>query len=194
MMQTTPHSLNLRWQAAICIAIGLTGLSINQLLTWQETSVLPVPVQRSVPLTGEDLQLARNAWKYFETNRLPTGFVSSAAKFPATTMWDVASQFAGMTAARELDFLSAAEFDRWMAQVLVSLAKLPLYKGELPNKAYNAATLQPVSYGKLDKTEEIGFSAIDLGRLALWLDIIAHKYPQHKDDDWSRAVEVGRNA
>jgi Protein of unknown function (DUF3131) len=179
-MQTIPHSFNTRWQAAICIAIGLTGFGVTQLLAWQETSVLPVPVQHSVPLTGEDLQLARNAWKYFETNRLPTGFVSSAAKFPATTMWDVASQFAGMTAARELEFLSAAEFDRWMAQVLVSLAKLPLYKGELPNKAYNAATLQPVSYGKLDKTEEIGFSAIDLGRLALWLDIIAHKYPQHQ--------------
>ncbi len=179
-MTTLPRSFNLRWQALLCIAIGLTGIGVNQLLTWQETSVLPVPVQRSVPLTGEDIQLARNAWKYFETNRLSTGLVSSAAKFPATTMWDIASQLAGMTAARELELLSATEFDRWMAQALGSLAKMPLYKGELPNKAYNAATLQPVSYGKLDKTEEIGFSAIDLGRLALWLDIIAHRYPQHK--------------
>jgi Protein of unknown function (DUF3131) len=179
-MQTTPRSFNIRWQAAICVAIGLTGIGVNQLLTGQETSVLPVPVHRHLPLTAEDRQLARTAWKYFETNRLPTGLVSSAAKFPATTMWDVASQFAGMTAARELDLLSATEFDRWMAQVLGSLAKLPLYKGELPNKAYNAATLQPVSYGKLDKTDEIGFSAIDLGRLALWLDIIAHRYPQHQ--------------
>jgi Protein of unknown function (DUF3131) len=94
-------------------------------------------------------------------------------------MWDVGSQLAGMTAARELDLISVTDFDRWMAQALDSLAKLPLYKGELPNKAYNAETLQPVSYGKLDKYEEIGFSAIDLGRLALWLDIVGHRYPQH---------------
>jgi hypothetical protein len=179
-METLPRSLNLRWQAALCAAIGVVGLTVSQALTWQETSRLPALTQRKLPLTGEDRQLARNAWKYFETNRLSTGLVSSAAKFPATTMWDVASQLAGMSAARELDLMSAAEFDRWMAQLLTSLAKLPLYKGELPNKAYNAATLQPVNYGKLDKYEEIGFSAIDLGRLVLWLDIIAHRYPQHQ--------------
>ena len=178
-METIPHSLNIRWQAAICLAIGLTGFGVHQALAWQEANVLPVPIESSRPLTSEDRQLARNAWKYFEVNRLKTGLVSSAAKFPATTMWDAASQLAGMTAARELDLLPQAEFDRWMAQTLSSLAKIPLYKNELPNKAYNAETLQPVSYGKLDKPEEIGFSAIDLGRLAIWLDIVAHRYPQH---------------
>lgn len=178
-MQTTPPALSIRWQAALCLAIGLTGFGVHQGLTWQETSVLPILTQRTLPLDSEDRQLARNAWKYFETNRLKTGLVSSAADFPATTMWDAASQLAGMTAARELDLLPAAEFDRQMAQTLSSLAKIPLYQGELPNKAYNAETLQPVNYGKLDKPEEIGFSAIDLGRLALWLDIVAHRYPQH---------------
>jgi hypothetical protein len=178
-MQTTPPTLNIRWQAVICLTIGLIGLGIDRALTWQETSVLPTPAQRTFPLDSEDRQLARNAWKYFETNRLKTGLVSSAAKFPATTMWDAASQLAGMTAAREFDLLPAGEFDRQMTQTLDALAKLPLYKNELPNKAYNAETLQPVNYGKLDKTEEIGFSAIDLGRLALWLDIVAHRYPQH---------------
>lgn len=178
-METTSRSLNISWQAAICLAIGLTGFGVHQALVWQETNVLPVPAHRTLPLDAEDRQLARNAWKYFEVNRLKTGLVSSAAKFPATTMWDAASQLAGMTAARELDLLTTAEFDRQMAQTLDSLAKLPLYKNELPNKAYNAETLQPVNYGKLDKPEEIGFSAIDLGRLALWLDLVAHRYPQH---------------
>ena len=174
-----PNSLTTRWQVAICLAIGLTGFGVHQALAWQEANVLPIPSHSSLPLTGEDRQLARNAWKYFEVNRLKTGLVSSAAKFPATTMWDAASQLAGMTAARELDLLPQAEFDRWMTQALGSLAKIPLYQGELPNKAYNAETLQPVNYGKLDQPEEIGFSAIDLGRLAIWLDIIAHRYPQH---------------
>ena len=178
-METTPQALNIRWQALLCLAIGSIGFGVERALTWQETSVLPSVTRHTRPLDSEERQLAKNAWKYFETNRLKSGLVSSAANFPATTMWDAASQLAGMTAAREFDFLSAAEFDRQMAQTLDALAKLPLYKNELPNKAYNAETLQPVNYGKLDKTEEIGFSAIDLGRLALWLDIVAHRYPQH---------------
>jgi hypothetical protein len=178
-METTPQPFKVHWKVAICLAIGMTGFGVHQALAWREANTLPVPVRSSLPLTPEDRQLAQKAWKYFEVNRLKTGLVSSGAKFPATTMWDVGSQLAGMTAARELDLISATDFDRWMAQALDSLAKLPLYKGELPNKAYNAETLQPVNYGKLDKYEEIGFSAIDLGRLALWLDIVGHRYPQH---------------
>jgi Protein of unknown function (DUF3131) len=176
-------SLTLRsrrpWSAILTVCILLSALVVHQLLLWQETKVLPTPVAHSIPLSGEDRQLARNAWRYFEANRLPTGLVSSAEKFPATTMWDVGSQLAGMTAARELKLLPAEEFDRWMSQTLDSLAKLPLYQKELPNKAYNAATLVPVNYGKLDRYQEIGFSALDLGRLARWLDIVAARYPQH---------------
>ncbi|MCC5633107.1 DUF3131 domain-containing protein [Nostoc sphaeroides CHAB 2801] len=125
------------------------------------------------------MQLAHTAWRYFEKNRLSTGLVSSAADFPATTMWDVGSQFAGMVAARELELLSPAEFDKWMQSALATLAKLPLYRNELPNKAYNAKTLIPVNYGQLQKPQEIGFSALDLARLVQWLDIIATRYPQH---------------
>lgn len=65
-----------------------------------------------------------------------------------------------------------------MSKMLTTLAKLELYKGELPNKVYNSQNLMPVNYGSLDKREEIGWSAIDLGRIALWLKIIAAKYPE----------------
>jgi hypothetical protein len=173
----TPKLLN---QALIGGAILLAAFGVHQALNWREAS-LPTPVQvgQRVRLSVEDQQLARTAWRYFENNRLSTGLVSSAADFPATTMWDVGSQLAGMVAARELGFLSPQEFDTWMSQALTSLAKLPLYKGELPNKAYNAKTLIPVDYGKLDTPQEIGFSALDLGRLVRWLDIIAARYPQH---------------
>jgi hypothetical protein len=169
-------------QIVIGGVIALTAFGVHQALTWRETNILPssaVSQQRRFRLSVEDQQLARSAWTYFEKNRLPTGLVSSAADFPATTMWDVASQLAGMVAARELNLLSPQEFDTWMNQALTSLAKLPLYKNELPNKAYNAKTLIPVDYGKLDNPKEIGFSALDLGRLARWLDIIAARYPQH---------------
>ncbi|QFS50525.1 DUF3131 domain-containing protein [Nostoc sphaeroides] len=168
-------------QAIIASAIALIGFGFNQALQWRETSILPTPVtsQGLNRLSVEDIQLAHTAWRYFEKNRLSTGLVSSAADFPATTMWDVGSQFAGMVAARELELLSAAEFDQWMQSALATLAKLPLYRNELPNKAYNAKTLIPVNYGQLQKPQEIGFSALDLARLVQWLDIIATRYPQH---------------
>lgn len=180
-----------RWMAAgrqllLCLMIIVIGITVEQFITWQEYQTLPILQQRTIPLDAESRQLARQAWRYFEVNRLPSGLVSSVTKFPATTMWDVASQLAGMTAAHELGLIQKPEFDRWLHQALVSLATLPLYRGELPNKSYNANTLQPVSYGKLYRRQEIGFSALDLGRLALWLDIIAHRYPEHASA--SRAV------
>jgi hypothetical protein len=167
------------WSLILSGIILLCAWGTHQFILWRDTTVLPTPVTRRIPFDWQEQQLARNAWRYFESNRLPTGLVSSAEKFPATTMWDVGSQLAGMTAARELNLLSPDEFDRWMNQALTSLAKLPLYRQELPNKAYNASTLIPVDYGKLDRPQEIGFSALDLGRLASWLDIVANRYPQH---------------
>jgi hypothetical protein len=190
--KTTSQSLGIVWQIALAVAILLAAFGVNQALAWRETTTLPSLVQRSIPLKEDEMQLARNAWHYFQKNRLPNGLVSSAASFPATTMWDVGSQFAGMVAAREVDLLPPDEFDTWMEQTLDSLAQLPLYRGELPNKAYNAATLTPINYGQLEKREEIGFSALDLGRLVRWLDIIAARYPQHAaasravTDRWKR--------
>jgi hypothetical protein len=181
ILNPTPAQPSLKKQVMIAGAIALVGCGFHLGLSWYETTVLPTPVtsERVNRLSVEDINLARNAWRYFEKNRLSTGLVSSAADFPATTMWDVGSQLAGMVAARELGLLSAEEFDKWMQEVLTTLAKLPLYRNELPNKAYNAKTLIPVNYGQLDKPQEIGFSALDLGRLAQWLDIIAARYPQH---------------
>jgi Protein of unknown function (DUF3131) len=167
------------WSFILCGFIFLTAWGTHQILLWHQSTAIPAPIVHRIPLSEEDRQLARSAWRYFELNRQPTGLVSSAAFFPATTMWDVGSQFAGMTAARELGMLPTDEFDRWMAQSLASLSKIKLYNNELPNKAYNAATLQPVNYGKLDTYQEIGFSALDIGRLGMWLDIISARYPQH---------------
>jgi hypothetical protein len=190
--KTTSQSLGIVWQVALAVTILLAAFGVHKTLAWQETTTLPSLVQRSIPLKEDEMNLVRNAWHYFQKNRLPNGLVSSAASFPSTNMWDVGSQFAGMVAAREVGLLSSAEFDKWMGQALASLAQLPLYRGELPNKAYNAATLTPINYGQLEKREEIGFLALDLGRLVRWLDIVAARYPQHAaasravTDRWKR--------
>ena len=177
----TPIQPSLLKQTIVAAAIALVGFGLHKGIEWRETTILPTPVTSvgQNRLNPEDIQLARTAWRYFQKNRLSTGLVSSAADFPSTTMWDVGSQLAGMVAARELGLLKPAEFDKWIEEVLATLAKIPLYRNELPNKAYNAKTLIPVNYGKLEKPEEIGFSAIDLARLVQWLDIIQTRYPKH---------------
>jgi Protein of unknown function (DUF3131) len=130
-------------------------------------------------LTPEETKTARQAWLYFQRNwNNETGLVNSVDGFASVTMWDQAAAIAALVSARELNIVSAAEFEAKMTKTLKTLASMPLYKDELPNKVYNAKTLIPVNYGQLEKREEIGWSALDLGRMAIWLKIVDAKYPQ----------------
>ena len=130
-------------------------------------------------LSPEEMAVARQAWQYFDRNwNDETGLVNSVDKFASVTMWDQAAAIAALVSAKELGIVPEADFDAKMSRMLKTLATMPLYKGELPNKVYNSKTLIPVNYGQLDKREEIGWSALDLGRLALWLKIVGAKYPQ----------------
>ena len=147
------------------------------------TAKVPYIAPKAGELTPQELAMARHAWGYFQRNwNNSTGLVNSVDGFASVTLWDQAAAIAGLVSAKELGIVPAAEFESKMSQSLKTLAKLPLYKGELPNKVYNPKTLIPVNYGQLDKREEIGWSAIDLGRLALWLKIVGSKYPQFKDE------------
>jgi hypothetical protein len=130
-------------------------------------------------LSAEEMAMARQAWSYFQRNwNDETGLVNSVDGFASVTMWDQAAAIAALVSARELQIITPAEFETKMSKMLISLASMPLYRGELPNKVYNSKTLIPVNYGKLNNWEEIGWSALDLGRLAIWLKIVGAKYPQ----------------
>lgn len=130
-------------------------------------------------LTSEEIATARQAWSYFQRNwNEETGLVNSVDGFTSVTMWDQAAAIAALVSAKELNIIPEAEFDTKMRRMLKTLASMPLYKDELPNKVYNSKTLLPVNYGQLDKREEIGWSALDLGRMAMWLKIVETKYPQ----------------
>ncbi len=132
-------------------------------------------------LNATDKAVAAKAWQYFGTNlNETTGLVNSADKFASVTLWDQSAAMAAVISARELGLISPAVFEAKMGKMLKTLAQLPLYKGELPNKVYNAKTLLPVNYGQLTQKAEIGWSAIDVGRLGLWLKIVSNKYPQFK--------------
>jgi hypothetical protein len=152
-----------------------TAIPANQ----QTTAIIPYVAPGVGKLTPEEIAIANQAWLYFQRNwNDETGLVNSVDGFAAVTMWDQAAAIAALVSARELNIVAATEFDAKMSKMLQTLASMPLYKGELPNKVYNSKTLIPVNYGQLEKREEIGWSAIDLGRLAIWLKIVGAKYPQ----------------
>jgi hypothetical protein len=132
------------------------------------------------PLTPEQLTLARSAWRYFENAYEPaTCLYDSVAGYPSTTLWDTASSVGGLVSAFELGLVTPSDFDDRLGCLLASLASLPLYADEVPNKAYHTQTLQAVNYA--NEPALIGSSAIDLGRLLTWLAIVKGRYPLHAD-------------
>jgi hypothetical protein len=132
------------------------------------------------PLCETDSKAARIAWKYFEKNYQPkTGLVNSVDGYPSTTMWDVGSSLAGTIAAVHLGLIEPKEFDDRVVTLLGTLRTLRLYRDELPNKAYNAATAELSDYTNKPVAEGLGYSALDLARLASWLDLLACMHPKH---------------
>ncbi|MBW4614422.1 MAG: DUF3131 domain-containing protein [Desmonostoc vinosum HA7617-LM4] len=151
-----------------------TPITSSQLI-----AITPYIAPQVGTLTPEEKLTARQAWSYFRRNwNEQTGLVNSVDGFSSVTMWDQAAAIAALVSAKELGIISIAEFDAKLSRMLKTLASMPLYKNELPNKVYNSKTLIPVNYGQLDKREEIGWSALDLGRMAIWLKIVEAKYPQ----------------
>ena len=135
--------------------------------------------RRLAPLTEGELAMARTAWKYFENNTQPSGLANAVDNYPSTTLWDTASYLGAVVSARELGIIPAAAADERLAKALAALNSLSLFRGELPNKVYHTRTLEKVDYA--NKPGEIGFSALDLGRLLIWLKIVKERYPQHAD-------------
>ncbi|HYY16614.1 MAG TPA: DUF3131 domain-containing protein [Gammaproteobacteria bacterium] len=161
--------------------LGAADISGQVSFPGRETSPLRARHSgRHGPLTEEEMKMARLASKYFENNYQPdTGLVNSMHDFPSTTMWDVASYLAGLMAAAELGIISKDEFDQRILAILATFNRLSFFRDELPNKVYNTKTLEKVNYA--NQPGEIGFSALDLGRLLIWLKILKDRYPQYSD-------------
>ena len=107
------------------------------------------------------------------------GLTNSVDRYATTTMWHVADALAALVAAHELQLVDRHEFDTRVSKLLHFLNTMPLFGGRLPNTVYNASTGAMVNYG--NQPEEVGWSAIDLGRLLIWLRLIAEQYPEFSE-------------
>lgn len=142
----------------------------------------PAPDPRALqpqPLTATELQYARTAWAYFQKNTHPeTGLVPSVQKFSSMTMWDQGGYLLALGAAFKLGLVDQAEATDRLTRVFTSLASLPLFKGALPNKAYNIKTLEMTDYASKPTPNGIGYSALDIMRLMSGLLVITQVFPE----------------
>ncbi|MBK4735403.1 DUF3131 domain-containing protein [Noviherbaspirillum pedocola] len=147
----------------------------------QSSPDLPsLPAPRA--LTDREREWAVIAWRYFERNTdAQTGLVNSVQDYPAATMWDTASYLLALIAAQKIDVIDTAQFNARMDQALRSLARMPLYRDVLPNKSYDTSSLAMADYSGKPAPNGIGWSALDIGRLLVALDIVALQYPEHAE-------------
>jgi len=131
-------------------------------------------------ITAQDFEQAQTAWQYFERNyNAQTGLVNSVDRFPSTTLWDQSSYLLGMISALKLGVIDQPTFDARMSKVLETLGRLPLFFNQLPNKVYHTQTLQMTSYDNTPSSTGIGWSALDVARVAVPLNVLLYDYPQH---------------
>lgn len=139
--------------------------------------------QEARDLTRNELLLAKKAQFYIEQSRQAnTGLWDSVRGYPHTTMWDVASGIGATLALEGIGLKSSEVTLHELTQTLESLKKLPLYKNQLPNREYSTKTGLPS--GRLSQTPSNGngWSALDIGRLLIWLDILKVKHPTLEED------------
>ena len=125
-------------------------------------------------------QWARTAWRYVENNADPeTGLAGGSDRSTVFTVSNMADHLAAIVCAHELDVIDAREFDQRLSRVLGFLGGMDLSGGLLPNKAYHALTGKPVNFE--GRQADMGWSAIDIGRLLIWLKITGQRYPQFQE-------------
>ncbi len=131
-------------------------------------------------LSLEEKDAAKVAWQYFENNYQPkTGLVNSADRYPSTTMWDQASYMLATISAYRLGVIDHQKFDQRISHLLEALVAIPLFEDTLPNKAYSTLTLEMTDYNNNPSQRGIGWSALDIGRLATPLNILLWNYPEY---------------
>ena len=125
------------------------------------------PEDRQMVLEG-----AKSAWAFIDRSyQHETGFVKPLDAYPYATLWDVGSMLGALYSAHGLGLLPDAEYERRADRILTTLGQLPLTRHGVFNKAYDTrtGTMARVGHGASD---DAGWSALDLGRLLVWLKIV----------------------
>ncbi len=147
-----------------------------------ETKGLSLAKPVTIPLTRQELILANKARYYIERNwNSDTGLIDSVQGYPHSTMWDIASSLAALLALDALKLMPSNEASFKIEKTLSTLANFPLYNGKLPNREYNTQTALPSGRFSKSKSNGNGWSALDIGRLLIWLHVTSKMKPQFSE-------------
>ncbi len=153
-----------------------------------------------VALSRNEKLLAKKAQYYFERNwNKSTGLTDSVQGYQHVTMWDVASDISAQLSLEGLGLQSEDLTNRKLEILLTTLLNAPLYQGKLPNREYSTKTGKPSGRYSETASNGNGWSALDIGRLLIWLHIIKQEKPSLSPlvnriaSEWSLASAVHKN-
>ena len=150
-----------------------TSVETESLATKTSKQLAPITLSRNENL------LAKKAYYYFEQNwNENTGLINSVQGYHHSTMWDVASGIAAILSAEGLELMTTEEADNKLQKTIDTLGNLPLYDNALPNREYNTHTAKPSGRYSNSSSNGNGWSALDIGRLLIWLEIAQTHKPQ----------------
>jgi len=169
---TTRRSLLAKFTLALAVPALLTGCGVVVRSIARESTgyVSPGPT---------DEARAKAAWAYFRASRSgQTGLAESVAGAGFTTPSAIGDQIAAAIAADRLRIADKRDFDDTISGVLNFLTTMQLSNGEMPGRFYSTRDGKlvdpPASAG------DPGWSAVDAGRLLVWLRILAQRYPVYQ--------------
>ncbi|MEP6992749.1 MAG: DUF3131 domain-containing protein [bacterium] len=120
---------------------------------------------------------ARAAWSYVTREVTPLGYIGATKNYQFLTVWDMASGLAAAYAARELGLATPAEYRAFVDRTLTSMEKAPLYDNSAFNRMYSATSGGMVDSKAAPTDKGMGWSALDHGRLFVWLKIVGSDNP-----------------
>lgn len=125
---------------------------------------------------------AATAWTFIENNyEEGTGLVRALPDYPFVTTWDIGSTLGAYFSAFELGLISQPDYDRRMSLALETIGRLGLVDSAAYNRNYRATDGAVVDRRDRAVRRGWGWSATDLGRLLVWLHIVATNHDQHEE-------------
>lgn len=165
---------------ASCVAMTGCGLASKPVFYAADAITHTGSIGRYGRLTKLEKQWAATAWRYFQNNTNPeNGLVNGMDRVPTFSMWHVGDYLASLMAAKELDLIEAREFDTRLSALLEFLNTMDMSEASVPNKLYNTLSGKMVTYE--NQPGDLGWSAIETGRLLAWMRIMGERYPQYRE-------------
>jgi hypothetical protein len=175
--------------ARICLAAAFALLAVQGLAahraTRARTVLLPHTMQSAADVNPNRSRIpdedaffadaAAVAWQHFDKVlwQSATGLAKATPHYDRVTPWDIASVLASLYSAHRLELIDDAEYQKRMGRTLTTLEKMPLYRNAVFHKKYSSANARMIDRANAVSRTGYGWSATDLGRILVWLHIVA---------------------